>query len=66
MILQGLVKQNITSMSLVPLQQATEESAGEIAFGGIDSSKFVGEMTFVPVTDDSDVSQYWGINQTVT
>jgi len=38
---------------------------GEIAWGAIDSSKFTGSMTFIPVTTTSPANEFWGINQSV-
>lgn len=39
---------------------------GELTFGGTDSSRFTGEITFTPITSTSPASNYWGIDQTVT
>ncbi|KAJ7590611.1 acid protease [Mycena floridula] len=46
---------------------STEQVAnGELNFGGIDTSKIVGEMTYVPITGCSPANKYWGIDQKVT
>ena len=36
---------------------------GELNFGGTDSTKISGEITFVPITKTSPASNYWGIDQ---
>jgi len=38
---------------------------GEITWGGTDSSKFTGAISFVSVTTTSPASEFWGINQSV-
>lgn len=39
---------------------------GELTFGGTDSTKYTGEINFVPITSTSPASEYWGIDQSVT
>lgn len=52
------------SASLSPpiLTSATSDTNGELTFGGTDSSKYSGSITYVPVTTVSPFSLYWGIN----
>ncbi|KIM40927.1 hypothetical protein M413DRAFT_411839 [Hebeloma cylindrosporum] len=38
---------------------------GELVFGGVDNSRFSGDITYVPITKHSPASNYWGIDQTV-
>lgn len=38
---------------------------GELTFGGTDSSKFTGSITFVPITSTSPASEFWGINESI-
>ncbi|KAF8204086.1 aspartic protease [Pholiota molesta] len=38
---------------------------GEITWGGTDSSKFTGSITFIPITTTSPASEFWGINQSI-
>nr|AOO94936.1 acid protease [Inonotus obliquus] len=45
---------------------ATSLMNGELTFGGTDSSKFTGEITYVPITSTSPASAYWGIDQSIT
>ncbi|KZP14847.1 aspartic proteinase [Athelia psychrophila] len=42
------------------------QTNGELTFGGCDSTKFTGEITYTPITSTSPANQYWGINQTIT
>ncbi|KAF9202351.1 hypothetical protein BGZ49_007480 [Haplosporangium sp. Z 27] len=41
---------------------STQETNGEITFGGVDSTKYTGSITYVPVTTTSPASEYWGID----
>jgi cathepsin E len=38
---------------------------GEITWGGTDSTKFTGAITFIPLTTTSPASEFWGINQEI-
>jgi cathepsin E len=38
---------------------------GEITWGGTDSTKFTGSITFIPITSTSPASEFWGINQSI-
>ncbi|XP_074339965.1 aspartic proteinase A1-like isoform X2 [Apium graveolens] len=53
MVKQGLVKEQIFSFWLN--RHTGEEEGGEIVFGGVDSSHYEGEHTYVPVTQKG----YW-------
>ncbi|KAL1692556.1 aspartic peptidase domain-containing protein [Schizophyllum commune] len=54
----GIFYQPTTSIDPVP--------NGELTFGGVDTSKCQGEITWVPITKKSPADKYWGIDQTVT
>ncbi|KAI5836292.1 acid protease [Schizophyllum commune Tattone D] len=54
----GIFYQPTTSADPVP--------NGELTFGGVDTSKCQGEITWVPITKKSPADKYWGIDQTVT
>ncbi|KAG2142137.1 acid protease [Suillus cothurnatus] len=41
-------------------------SAGELTFGGFDSSKTTSSVNYVPITTTSPSSYYWGIDQSIT
>jgi hypothetical protein len=51
MIDQGLLNEEVFALY-------TQHNAGEIDFGGIDKSRFTGEIQYVPVTDDG----YWKVD----
>jgi pepsin A len=40
--------------------------AGELTFGGSDSSKTTSSVNYVPITTTSPSSNYWGIDQSIT
>ncbi|KAG2065672.1 aspartic proteinase [Suillus decipiens] len=40
--------------------------AGELTFGGVDSSKTTSSVNYVPLTTTSPSSSYWGIDQSIT
>lgn len=46
---QGLITQNLVSVSFEPSQQEDNVN-GELTFGGTDSSKFTGSINFAYVT----------------
>ncbi|EKM61875.1 uncharacterized protein PHACADRAFT_248776 [Phanerochaete carnosa HHB-10118-sp] len=62
---QGLITSKEVGISFTPSNQTTATN-GELTFGGIDSSKFVGEITFVPITTTSPSSEFVGIDQSIT
>lgn len=39
---------------------------GTIDFGGHDPTKYIGELTELPITTQQPASKYWGLNQIVT
>lgn len=39
---------------------------GEMTWGGVDSTKIVGSLNYVPITTVQPASFYWGVKQTVT
>jgi len=51
---QGLVQQNLFSFWLNTSPSA-DPNGGEITFGGIDSSRYTGQITYVPLTNET----YW-------
>jgi len=69
---QGSISSNSIGISYEPstASPSTEDSPGvmngELDFGGTDSDKFTGEITFVPITSTSPASNYWGIDQSIT
>ncbi|KAJ7878605.1 aspartic peptidase A1 [Mycena leptocephala] len=62
---QGTITSNLIGISFEPT--TTEDDVnGSIAFGGTDSTKFTGSISFTSVTSTSPATDYWGINQAVT
>lgn len=39
---------------------------GYLSFGGVESSKTVGPVTYFPITKTSPASEFWGIDQSIT
>ncbi|KZV80356.1 family A1 protease [Exidia glandulosa HHB12029] len=62
---QGLISREVVSVSFEPPTEE-EELNGELTFGGTDSSKYTGSITYTPVTSTSPANGYWGIDQKVT
>ena len=57
---EGLIDTEVVGISFEPTTEVSVTN-GELTFGGIDSSKYTGDIAYVPVTTD-----YVGITQTVT
>ncbi|EMD39767.1 hypothetical protein CERSUDRAFT_71628 [Gelatoporia subvermispora B] len=62
---QGTIEEDSLGIFFQP---TTSEGAlnGELTFGGTDTSKISGDVTFVPITSTSPASMYWGIDQDVS
>ncbi|KAJ6561817.1 acid protease [Mycena capillaripes] len=63
---QGTIPTESIGISYTPSTSGTDIANGELTFGGTDSSKFTGDISFVPITQTSPASNYWGIDQSVT
>ncbi|KAJ7643871.1 acid protease [Roridomyces roridus] len=63
---QGTIPVESIGISYIPTTDAGDVVNGELTFGGTDSTKFNGQIEFVPITSTSPASNYWGIDQTVT
>ncbi|KAI0253244.1 aspartic protease [Lactifluus subvellereus] len=61
---QGTIESNLVSVSFEPTTES-QVTNGELTFGGTDSAKFTGEITFAPITTTSPSSQHWGIDQSI-
>ncbi|KZT64287.1 acid protease [Daedalea quercina L-15889] len=62
---QGTIATELIGISYVPT--TTDNVAnGELTFGGTDSTKYTGDITYTPITTTSPASNYWGINQDLT
>ncbi|KAI0752473.1 acid protease [Daedaleopsis nitida] len=62
---QGLIDANVIGVSFEPATEA-EVTNGVLTFGGVDESKFTGELTYVPITSTTPASAYVGIDQSIT
>ncbi|CAL1694484.1 unnamed protein product [Somion occarium] len=61
---QGVITQNLVAVSFEPTTSLSSTN-GELTFGGTDSSKFTGSISFAPITRTSPASEFWGIDQTI-
>ncbi|KAF7348297.1 Acid protease [Mycena sanguinolenta] len=62
---QGTIPIESIGISYVPSTSASAVN-GELTFGGTDSSKFTGTISYVPITTTSPASNYWGIDQSIS
>ncbi|EKM61603.1 uncharacterized protein PHACADRAFT_84864, partial [Phanerochaete carnosa HHB-10118-sp] len=62
---QGTIPQDLVAVSFEP---TTSDSItnGELTFGGTDSSRFTGSISFAPLTTTSPASAFWGIDESIT
>ncbi|KAG1789277.1 acid protease [Suillus plorans] len=44
---------------------SSDDTSGELTFGGYDASKITGDVSYVPITTTSPASEYWGIDQSI-
>lgn len=69
---QGTISSNSIGISYEPTTASPSSTDspgvmnGELTFGGTDSTKTTGEISFVPITKTSPASNYWGIDQSIT
>jgi cathepsin E len=62
---QGTISSHSVAVSFEPTT-SEESTNGELTFGGTDSSKFTGPITFTSITQTSPANEFWGIDQSVT
>ncbi|KAG6376914.1 acid protease [Boletus reticuloceps] len=62
---QGLISTESLGIFYEP-SSTTDVANGELNFGGPDSTKYTGELNYVPITSTAPASNYWGIDQSVT
>ncbi|KAI8578331.1 hypothetical protein K450DRAFT_281762 [Umbelopsis ramanniana AG] len=58
---QKLIPSNVFALSFRP-STGEEEMNGEITLGGIDSSKFTGAISYVPLSKTLPSTLYWGVD----
>lgn len=61
---QGTISTEVVGISYEPTT-SDDDTNGELTFGGTDSSKYTGSITYTPITSTSPASEYWGINQSI-
>ncbi|KAJ7735627.1 aspartic peptidase domain-containing protein [Mycena maculata] len=60
LVSQGVISENILGVSFAPLTGSDDEDTnGELTFGGVDDTKFTGDITYTTRTGD-----YWGVSVT--
>ncbi|VDB86598.1 unnamed protein product [Peniophora sp. CBMAI 1063] len=64
LLAQGTISTEVIGVSFEPTT-SNATTNGELTFGGVDSSKFTGDITYTAITSTSPASEYWGIDQTV-
>ncbi|KAF8264805.1 aspartic peptidase A1 [Lactarius quietus] len=61
---QGTIPSDLVSVSFEPTTSSSDRN-GELTFGGTDSTKFTGSITYVRPTTTTPASHYWGISQSI-
>lgn len=62
LVSEGVISQDIVGAYFQPLHGSNaSEADGEITFGGFDSSKFTGDLTYFPRLTSGNLSAYWSI-----
>ncbi|KAF8140531.1 aspartic peptidase domain-containing protein [Boletus edulis] len=62
---QGTISEIVVGVFFAPTTSQTDTN-GELTFGGTDSTKITGSITYTPVTTTSPAMYYWGINESIT
>ncbi|KAF9996982.1 hypothetical protein BGZ79_009279 [Entomortierella chlamydospora] len=59
----GQISSDVIGVYFQPITDGgSQETNGEVTFGGVDSTKYTGSITYVPVTSTYPANQYWGID----
>ncbi|KAI0664354.1 aspartic proteinase precursor [Cubamyces menziesii] len=61
---QGAIGFESVSISFEPILEVNDVN-GELTFGGVDTSKFIGDLNVAPFTTTPPSSQYFGVDQAV-
>ncbi|KAG2048396.1 acid protease, partial [Suillus hirtellus] len=61
---QGTISSEVLGVFFAPA--SSDDSSGELTFGGYDASKITGDVSYVPITSTYEASTYWGIDQSIS
>jgi len=62
----GTISSDLVAAFFQPSSVLSLLDAGELSFGGPDSTKYTGSISYVPITSTYPASAFWGIDQSVT
>ncbi|KAG6819635.1 hypothetical protein H0H93_009987 [Arthromyces matolae] len=63
---QGIISNKVLGMYFQPTTQPNLTNGGEITWGGVDETKFIGDIVYTDVTTTGVSSHFWGINSAIT
>ncbi|TBU22553.1 acid protease [Dichomitus squalens] len=63
---EGIIPEEILGVFFAPTTSADNDPNAELTFGGIDSNKTTGPVSFVPITTTSPSSEFIGFEQSIT
>ncbi|KAG6334306.1 hypothetical protein ID866_4785 [Astraeus odoratus] len=61
---QGKISSEVVGVFFAPTTSASSTN-GELTFGGIDTSKYTGTLTYTSLTATSPACYYWGIDESI-
>ncbi|KAG2074415.1 acid protease [Suillus decipiens] len=61
---QKTIRSEVLGMFFAPA--SSDDSGGELTFGGYDPFKITGRINYVLITSTSPTNRYWGIDQSIT
>jgi len=64
LFLQGSIKVPTLGIFFAPTSSQSDTN-GELTFGGIDPTKYLGPIKYTPITSTFPSSEFWGINQEI-
>ncbi|KAL5492367.1 hypothetical protein ACEPAI_3814 [Sanghuangporus weigelae] len=62
---QKKINTEVVGISYNPFTSSSQTN-GELTFGGVDSSKYTGSITYAPITKQTPAKHYWGLEQSIT
>ncbi|KAF7980973.1 hypothetical protein HWV62_35772 [Athelia sp. TMB] len=64
---QGTISNEILGVYFAPeFGSDSDDANGELTFGGVDSSKYTGSLTYTPKSSAGSVGPYWGIEASIS